>query len=292
MTGSARLNVYKKGGDSLMGRYFLYRIHPLSVAELQSDKIYEKEIKPPKPVEKDKIEQLLKFGGFPEPFLKGNVRFHNKWNRLRLEQFFYEDLRDLSKVQEIKQIEIFAELLRIQTGQLLNYSTISKDINVSIDTVRRWHTILDYMHYSFTIRPWFRNVPKSLRKQPKVYLWDWSVINDIGAKHENFIASHLQKAVHFWTDMGLGNYKLFFLRDKLKREVDFLVTKNDEPWFIVEVKTSANKTISENLIYYRNTLGVEHSFQIVFNSNYVEKDCFSIKKTIKIPVSTFLSQLI
>jgi len=208
VTGSAHMAVRRRGGDSLMGRYFLYRMHPLSVAELASQDLLEAEVRQPRKVDAAAVEQLLQFGGFPEPYLKGTARFYNRWKRLRLEQLFREDLRDLTQIQEAGQIEVLAQLLTARAGQPLNYSSLAADANVAVDTIRRWIAVLESFYYCFTLRPWFRNVPKSLRKQPRVYLWDWSLLADPGARHENFVASHLLKAVHWWTDIGLGDYGL------------------------------------------------------------------------------------
>ncbi len=292
VTGSARLNIYKRGSDSLMGRYFLYRMHPLSLGEIMSPEIRPSEISLPTRPPKDAIAEMLAFSGFPEPFLKANKRFYNRWKRLRLEQLFNEDLRDLTNIQEIGQIEILAELLRNQSGALVNFSSLARDINVSVDTIRRWVTTLESLYYCFIIRPWFTNVPKSLRKQPKVYLWDWSMVLDTGARNENFVASHLLKAVHLWTDAGFGDYNIHFLRDKQKREVDFLITRDGRPWFLVEVKSSATSHLSKSLVYFKETLGLEHAFQIDLRSPFVEEDCFAIKRPIKVPAATLLAQLV
>lgn len=292
VTGSARLNIYKKSGDSLMGRYFNYRLHPLSVAETIHSDMIEKETRTPQNFPDQTMKDLLEYGGFPEPFLKADTRFYNRWRRLRTEQFFYEDVRDLTNVQEISLIETLAEILKHQTGQLTNYSSLAKDLNISVDTVKRWLLILENLYYCFSIRPYFKNVPKSLRKQPKYFLWDWSLIPDKGARHENFIASHLLKAVHYWSDAGLGDYRLFYLRDKVKREVDFLITKNNAPWILVEVKSSSSKRISPHLEYFSKIIETEHAFQIDLSGEYVDKDCFSVKKPVKVPAKTFLSQLI
>jgi len=291
VTGSARLNVFKKGGDSLMGRYFLYRMHPLSVAELLSQKLIDNELREPQSISDDQWDTLLSYGGFPEPFLKRNSRFYNRWRRMRTEQLFTEDIRDLTKVQEIAQIQLLAEIIKSQTGQLVNYSNLATGVNVSQDTIKRWITILDNLYYSFTIRPWHTNVKKSLIKQPKIFLWDWTMCGDIGARNENFIASHLLKAVHFWTDCGFGNYDLFFLRDKMKREVDFLVTKNSVPWFILEAKTSDTQ-LSPNLAFFQKQTKVKHAFQVTINAPFVNKNCFAHNTPIKVPAKTFLSQLV
>jgi uncharacterized protein len=292
VTGSSRLNVYTKSGDSLMGRYFPYRMHPFSIAKLLEQKFTENEIRSPKKLDNISFEQLYTFGGFPEPFIKASVRFYNRWKRLRTELLFREDLRDITQVKDLGSLQVLAELLENQTGQLLNYSNLARNINTSVDTVKRWIAILESVYFCFTIRPWFKNVPKSLRKQPKVYLWDWSSINEKGAKLENFIASHLLKAVNYWTDIGLGDYSLFFIRDKNKNEIDFLISKNKKPWFIAEVKHSLQKQLSKSLISFHKILSTNHAFQIVHNMDYIDADCFKTNEPVIVPLKTFLSQLV
>ncbi len=292
VTGSSRLDVFKRGGDSLMGRYFLYHLHPFSVREIIGSDLAEKEIQSPLPIDSQIFQSLYSFGGFPEPFLKANSRFSNRWIKLRLQQLFTEDIRDFSRVQEVHQIELLAEILKYQTGQLTNYTNLAKKVRVSVDTIRRWIKTLESLYYCFTIHPWSRNVPRALLKQPKVYLWDWSLLADSGSKSENFVASHLLKAVHWWTDNGFGEYGLYFLRDKDKREVDFLVTRNHKPWFLIEVKTEQTKSISKDLFYFQKQTGAKHAFQATFSMDYVGVDCFSTNRPTIVPVRTLLSQLV
>ncbi len=292
VTGSARLDIFRRGGDSLMGRYFSYRMHPFSVGEILAPTLRETEIQPPARLDKDILGALLQFGGFPEPFLKASPRFFNRWSRTRLELLFREDIRDLTRIHEAGQIQVLADLLTRQAGQLVNYSSLATAIGVSVDTIRNWIRILESFYFCFTVRPWFRNVAKALRKQPKVYLWDWSALTDPGARHENLVASHLLKAVHWWTDIGLGAYDLYYLRDKEKREVDFLVAKNHKPWFLVEVKTSARRDLNPNLGYFQRQTGARHAFQATFDLDPVERDCFAETRPVRVPVSTLLSQLV
>lgn len=292
VTGSARLDIFKRGGDSLMGRYFVYRMHPLSVSELIRSDLPESEIRPPARPDPQSIPALLQFGGFPEPFVRGTTRFHNRWAGLRTEQLFREDIRDTTRVQEADRIRVLAEILAAQAGQLINYSSLASDVGASVDTVRRWLVVLESFFYCFTIRPWFRNVAKSLRKQPKVYLRDWSLVGEPGARHENFVACHLLKAVTGWTDMGLGKYQLCYLRDKAGREVDFVVVKNGEPWFLVEAKSSGHREISPALAYYQGQAGAAHAFQVALDADYVEQDCFSVRAPVIVPAATLLSQLL
>jgi len=292
VTGSAHLNIFKSGGDSLMGRYFLYRMHPLSVAELLNQSLLEEEIRPPQKLADKDFETLLTFGGFPEPFLAANKRFYNRWRRLRTDQLLREDLRDLSRIQDIGQVEILAENLIHQAGSLVNYSTLANSINVSVDTIRRWISTLESLYFSFSIRPWSSNIPKSLRKQPKIYLWDWSLVPDTGSRNENFIASHLLKATQWWTDIGLGSYQLYFIRDKERREVDFLLTRDKQPWLLVEVKSSGKTKLSPHLARFQEKTGAPHALQVAIDHEYVEGDCFSLRHPAIVPAKTFLSQLV
>ncbi len=292
VTGSGRLNIFKHGGDSLMGRYFLYRMHPLSVAELLTSNLPEKEIRSPQQITDQQFEDLLTFGGFPEPYLTANKRFYNRWRRLRTEQLFREDLRELSRIQDIGRMEILAENLIHQAGSLVNYSKLATAINVSVDTIRRWISTLESLYFVFSIRPWFTNIPKSLRKQPKIYLHDWSLVANKGARNENFIACHLLKAVQWWTDTGLGDYQLYFIRDKEKREVDFLVTRDKQPWLLVEVKSSGKANLSRHLGSFQQKTGAEHALQVAMDMEYVKGDCFAVQKPVIVPAKTFLSQLV
>ncbi len=276
----------------MMGRYFPYRVHPLSGAECIRTILPTNEIQPPQKINVHDFRTLLDFGGFPELFIARNKRFYNRWQNLWQQHLFREDLRDLRRVLEMAQIEKLANLLKYQTGQLVNYTNLANKINVSSHTIENWLYILSAFYYCYMVRPWTKNISRSLIKQPKIYLWDWSKIEDTGAKIENFVASHLLKAVHFWTDSGFGNYDLFFLRDKDKREVDFLVTKNEQPWFLVEVKNSHTQPLSKNLHIFQKQTGAKHAFQISLNMEYVNKDCFLHTQPIIVPAQTFLSQLV
>jgi uncharacterized protein len=292
VTGSAKLNVYRRGGDSMMGRYFSYRIHPLSVAEIMGRENFDSEIGLPKEIPKQAWQNLLTFGGFPEPYLNANSRFYQRWITLKQEQFFQEDLRDLSKIHDLAQLSLLSQLLSQQVSSTVKYSELAKKVRVSEPTIRRWISTLNSLYFCFSISPWSNNVTRSLLKEPKVYLWDWSVIEEQGAKIENLVACHLQKAIHFWTDIGLGNYDLYYLRDKEQHEVDFLVTKNKRPWLMVEVKSSDNHRISSNITHFNKQLAVTHVLQVVSDLDFVDRDCFALENPTIVPLVTFLSQLV
>ena len=173
------MDVYKRGGDSMMGRYFPYRIHPFSVGELLSPEIPdETAVRAPVLLADDDWDALVRFGGFPEPLANRDVRFQKKWHRLRMEQLLREDIRDLTRTTELDIVERLAMILANRSGEQLVYASLAREVNVSEPTVKQWVTTLKALYYGFGIRPWAKNVENSLRKTEKWYLRDWSGIDD------------------------------------------------------------------------------------------------------------------
>ena len=294
VTGSSRLDVYRRGGDSLMGRYFLYRMHPFSIAETLNKDLPDSKriVRPPKKVRVADFDALWKHGGYPEPFLKRDIRFSRRWQSLRLEQLVREDIRDLTQIQQIGQLETLVRLLANRSAHQLVYGNLAEDVRVSVETVRRWVDVLRNLHLGFLIRPWFKNVSRSLRKEPKWLLRDWAAIKDAGDRAETFVGCHLFKAVDGWNDMGLGKFELGYLRDKERREVDFVVARDGSPWFLVEVK-HRDESLSGTLKYYQKQVKVPFAFQVVIDAEYIDADCFAKPRgPIVVPAKTFLSQLL
>jgi uncharacterized protein len=290
VTGSSRLDITRRGSDSLMGRYFLFRMHPWSVGECAHIEVPESLVQPPQPVSDADWNALLEHGGFPEPFLKRDPRFTRRWRALRQDQLTKADLRDVAQLENLGAMEAFALILAEHSSRQLVYSNLSRETGIAVDTAKRWVDLLVRLHFGFLVRPWFKNVTKSLRKEPKWFLRDWSGIEDSGARAETLVACHLLKAVEGWTDLGLGQFELRYLRDKLKREVDFLVVRDRKPWFLVEVKNSESK-LSENLGFFQSQTQARHAFQVVLEKPFVKADCFERTDPIAVPARTFLSQL-
>jgi len=291
VTGSARLNVFKKGGDSLMGRYFPYRMHPLSVGELLHPTLQEEEIcRKPEELSEESWRRLCVCGGFPEPFSKGDGFFLRKWRRLRFEQLMRDDIRKDTCIRELDQLESLALILSERSGEQLVYATLGNEVQVNEVTARNWVSALNSFFFGFLVKPWSTHVENSIRKTPKWYLRDWSGIADAGKRNETIVACHLLKAVEYWTDLGFGEYELYYVRDKQKNEVDFLVSKDRHPWFLVEVKTGDVK-LSPALRRFQSATGAKHAFQVVFDVPFESIDCFSYAEPVVVPAKTFLSQL-
>ncbi|MDD5397126.1 MAG: ATP-binding protein [Candidatus Moranbacteria bacterium] len=270
VTGSARLDIYRKGGDSLMGRYFYFRLHPFSLGEVLENraiieplkkinfKVQEKSLKI--------FKELFEFGGFPEPFLSKDKKTLRRWHNQRLERLVREDIRDIENIRDLSAIQILVEMLPERVGSLLSLNSLREDLQVAHGTISLWMDILERFYYHFRLYPFASSTIKSLRKEPKLYLWDWSQVPDEAAKLENIVASHLLKLCHFLYDAHGYKAELNYLRDLDGHEVDFLVTVDKKPWLAVEVKSS-DQQISKNLLYFDRKLNIPFKYQVVQTEN-------------------------
>ena len=269
ITGSARLDHYRRGGDSLLGRYRYLRLHPLTLAELS-------------PLNKETTQALLKLGGFPEPFFKGTEKNLRLWHRERTYRIINDDIRDLDKVKELNSIELLADALPERVGSPLSIKNLADDLSVHHATISRWIQILDNIYYSYRISPYGSPQIRAVKKEQKLYLWDWSAIEDISFRFENMVASHLLKYCHFFEDTEGEKMELRFLRDTDKRELDFVVLKNKKPLFAVECKTGEKK-LSRHIHYFKARTKIPKFYQVHLGSKHIEVD----KKTMIIPFWTF-----
>lgn len=229
VTGSAKLDTYRKVGDSLAGRFFQFRIHPLDLKEINT-------FLNPKDLENE-LDKLLLVGGFPEPFLNGTLRFYNRWKKSHLDIILKQDLIDLENVHQIIQIETLIQLLKKRVGSPISYSSLARDLQCSDKTVKRWMVILENMYVIFKVPPFHKNISRSILKTPKFYFYDTGqVIGDYGIKLENTVACALQKEIHFREDCFGETKRLYYLRNKDGREIDFCTTTDDRLSLMVEVK--------------------------------------------------------
>lgn len=241
VTGSSRLDVYRRGGDSLLGRYHYLRLHPFSARELEERHplVAAFPRKPPELVfdlRSGELEALLHLGGFPEPYLAGSDRVLKRWQRERFDRVFREDIRDVEAVRALSQVELLGAMLPERVGSPLSFLSLSEDLEVSPKTVRSWVELLARNYYVFRVPPYHQRLARALKKESKYYLWDWSEVPSEGARFENLLASHLLKFCHFMTDSHGIEVDLHYVRDQEKREVDFLVTWEKKPWLLVECK--------------------------------------------------------
>lgn len=255
VTGSARLDLYRRGGDSLLGRYYLWRLHPFTLSEIppQLKRAHPQEV----------FQRLMKLGGFPEPFLDGDETEARRWRRDRLDRLIREDIRDLEPIRDMQTLRLFVEALRQRVGQLVVLSNLAEDLQVAQKTLKYWLEILERLYIVFTIRPHTDNIARAIQKPPKVFFYDNAdVPEDNGARFENLVASHLLKRIHFLADSDGHDYELRYLRDKEKREVDFVIVRNGKVIELVEAKWS-DRELSRSLTYYAERIKPEKALQIV-----------------------------
>ena len=254
ITGSARLDVYRRGGDSLMGRYHYWRMHPFTLDEV-----------PQGISQKEAYQRLMTVGGFPEPFLDGDERAARRWRRERFDRVLREDIRDLESVRNIQLLGMFLDMLRNRVGALITLSNLAGDIQISPKTAKSWLEVLEKMYLVFSVRPYTKSLPRAVLKPPKVYFFDnGDVIGDEGARFENLIATSLLKRLHYLEDRDGYRYELRYIRDKEGREVDFVIVKDGKIEELIEAKYS-DETISRSLVYYAERLKPPKATQIVAN---------------------------
>ena len=252
VTGSARMDVFKKGSDSLAGRHFNYRLHPFSVAELKDQM---------SPIET--LNRLMTVGGFPEPFLDGTEVFAKRWRSTHLDRILKEDLLELENVRNIKLIEVLVDLLADRVGSSVSYSSLARDLEISPHTVKKWIGILESLYVIFVVPPYSKNLARAILREPKIYFYDNGRVKaEEGARFENVVANALLKKLHMGQDLNGEKSQLYYLRDKEKREVDFLTVIDNEIIDMVEVKIS-DDNIPHSLVYFNERLGPLYPAQVI-----------------------------
>jgi uncharacterized protein len=295
VTGSARLGLYRKSGDSLLGRYFPFQMFPVGLPEAvgdfsrvlkddipfsQGDALLERVRRASRSGLRETLEKLLAFGGFPEPFLKDSERFHRRWLREYIALLTREDIREFSRISDLKGMERLVSLLPSKVGAPLSINSLREDLGVHYQTIVNWIEVLKALYLVFTISPWSRDLKRSLSKEAKLYFYDWSVLDDPGFRFENLLALTLTRMAARFTETGLGDFEIRYVRDREKREVDFLLVKNGDPVCLIEAKRGDEK-ISAHGRYFAARLEVPFH-QIVLNADAAEafpENCFLLPAT-------------
>ena len=229
VTGSARLDIAKKMGDSLAGRHFSYRLNPLSIKELAGSI-------------PNAFDRLMEIGGFPEPFLKNDLTFYRKWQTSHIDLILRQDLLDLEQVKLISKLETLVELLRSRVGSPCSYSSLSRDLQVDDTTIKRWLRILEHLFIIFKIVPYHKNVARAVLKTPKYYFYDiGKVISDEGKRFENLVALSLLSEIDFIKDTEGRKLNLNYLRNKEGNEIDFTIREEEQITHAIECKWTSNQ---------------------------------------------------
>lgn len=299
VTGSAKLNTYRRSSDSLLGRYHHFRLHPFSLGELLNNQytqpsddlintLFTQSI-----ITSDSekyFQPLWQFGPFPEPLFEKDKKMLRLWQAERVERLVREDLRDLTRIQELSQIEMLVSLLPERAANVLSITALREDLEVAYATMKSWIQYLKAVYYLFEIKPYAKSIPRSLKKEGKIYLYDWSEIDDEGARFENMIACHLLKYVDFLVDSGEANVALHYLKNKQKHEIDFLLMKDNQPWLPIEVKLN-DETPTKNWVFYSKHLSCKKGIQVIKKSGVRKIVMIGGMEVLIISADNFLSYL-
>lgn len=285
VTGSARLEAFRQSGDSLSGRYLHLRLNPLSVKEIIG------EIKS----SYNCVDYLNTFGGFPEPFLNATKYDNEKakqesarWRNQYFSDIIREDILEFSRIHEIQSMKNLLQLLRSRIGTSLSYNSLAGDLQVSVNTIRKYIQILESLYVIFLIRPFHKNIARSVLKEPKIYFYDSAYVQgDAGIILENTCAVSLLKNVQYLRDTRGVDTALHFLKTKEKKEIDFVIARNGQPHQFIEVKLS-DRNLSSSLKYFAERFPQVEAIQLVHNLHQNE----NVKGIKIIKVGEWLSELI
>lgn len=259
VTGSAKLDVYRFGGDSLQGRYHFLRMHPLSLAELSDDQ--------------KTLMDLFQYGGFPEPFFSKNKIDAKRWSLNYRTRLIREDIVSLEQVNDLGRLELLFMRLPDLVGSPLSINALREDLQVHHATVSKWLDIFEKNYGIFRLAPFGSPLIKAVKKEQKHYHYDWTLIENKGNRFENLVASHLLKWVHWNYDTKGENWELRYFRDETGREVDFVLTDNAKPILFIECKFS-DDPVSKSLEYLKTKFPEVEAFQISLKGkkDYINKN--------------------
>ena len=248
VTGSARLDLYRYGGDSLQGRYHLLRLHPLSAAELGLSKARE-------------LQDLLALGGFPEPYFGAEEVEARRWSRDYRTLLIREEVASLERILDLGHLELMMLRLPALVGSPLSINALREDLQVSHRAVANWLDILERLYAIFRLPPFGAPRIRAVKKEQKHYHWDWSLVTDPALRFENLVASHLLKWVHFEQDTKGRDLELRYFRDTDRREVDFVIVDGRAPKLFVECKW-ADTEVDRGLRYLKARFPACEAWQV------------------------------
>jgi len=269
----------RKSGDSLAGRYFTFRLNPVMLKELIGTTFQTPAANGAEWIQKimdqiaykaDDLSALLKFSGFPEPLLSATDRFHNKWQTDYVDRLVHEDLRGLTRIQELENIATLMHILPSRISAPLSINSLAKDIQCSFPTVKNYLKALEFGYLIFRIPPYSKKIARSLTKENKAYFYDWTRANNPASRFENYVAVELKTQIELWTDAGIAAFEMYFIRDRDGKETDFLILRDHEPWLMLETKMT-HGPIDYHHRKNQETLGNIPFVQVVREENIAEK---------------------
>ncbi len=297
VSGSDRLDIYQKGGDSLAGRYFLFHLWPFTIAELGKNNLaIDNFLENPLQISmefseklKEKWSRLSTLSGFPEPYFANRTASYRRWTNTYSSQLIREDIRDLTGIKSVGDMETLYFLLPSKVGSPLSIPSLATDLKASYNSVKSWLSIFERFFLIFSISPWTERITRAIQKERKIYLWDAPHIEESACRFENMVAMELWRAVTNWNDLGYGRFSLHFIKNKEQQEVDFLIANGNKPVVLIEVKISETQPTS-TLKKFQNALNVP-AIQLIDKDEGYRMFSNNDQSILVAPAHQWLSQL-
>jgi predicted AAA+ superfamily ATPase len=280
VTGSAKLDLFRNAGDSLAGRYFLYRLNPFILPEIcnrsmdyilpASSAIETVEKMMASSGHRSQLDALLMYSAFPEPLLNGTARFAKKWHAAYLDRLVNEDIRDISHIRSLEKISDLLVLLPERVGSPLSIQSLARDLELHFGTVKNCLRYLNLGYVLFELGPYVYKKGRFVKKEKKVYFYDWAPVLDSAKRFENFVAFELKARIDLWNEIMPDTYGLCFVRTRDGKETDFLITQNDAPYLLLEAKLS-DTDIPTHHLHHARLLGGIPVVQVIYKSGILRK---------------------
>ena len=281
VTGSARLDWFRRSGDALAGRYFLFHLGPLSLAEAagripdvpkkdESAAAFIESRVARVRYEDDTLAQLLEYGGFPEPFLKADAAFYKRWQREMVDRLIRDDVRDLTRILDVEHVATLLALLPDRIGSPLSLNALQEDIGIGHTAMRSAVTALQLTYALFLLSPYSHKLARAVKKEKKAYFFDWGRCPDPAKRFENYVACELKSMTGLWHDLGIGDFEVTYVRMRDGKETDFLIVRDRKPWILFEDKLE-DGPIDKHHFDHAKMLGGIPLVQIVRNGRVFRK---------------------
>lgn len=279
VTGSARLDWFRRSGDSLAGRYFLYHLNPVSLSELagnphlppspeESASSYLERVLSYHRPEPSLLEQMLSFGGFPEPLLKSEGAFYRRWQNEMIDHLTREDVRDLTRIPAVENIAALMQIMPERVGSPLSLNALAEDIETSHTSIRSAVRAMELTCAVFLLSPYSLRIARAVKKEKKAYFFDWGRCPDPAQRFENYAAVEWKTRIDLWRDGGLGNFDLMYVRTKDGKESDFLITRDRKPWLLGEAKLQDESIARHHYLQARALGGIPFLQLVAKNGVY------------------------
>jgi len=273
VTGSARLDWFRKSGDSLAGRYFLFHLNPVSLTELaghphvapnpDEDALpYIERTLSQRRSEPALLDQMLAFGGFPEPLTRADESFYRRWQNEMTDRLAREDVRDLTRITAVENIAVLMQIMPERIGSPLSLKALAEDIETSHTSIRNAIRAMELTCALFFLSPYSAKIARAVKKERKAYFFDWARCPDPARRFENYVAAEWKTRLDLWRDRGLGNFDLMYIRTRDGKESDFLIVRDRKPWLLCEAKLQDESVARHHYLQVR-ALGEIPFIQII-----------------------------